>query len=83
MTALRLLLALSACALLGPRALAADRPNIVVLLTDDLGYGDLGCFGHPVIKTPHLDRLATTGIRSGTGYPGGPNRTSRHGPRST
>ncbi|MCA9218362.1 MAG: sulfatase-like hydrolase/transferase [Planctomycetales bacterium] len=40
-----------------------DRPNIVVILCDDLGYGDLECYGHPHIKTPHLNRLAETGIR--------------------
>ena len=39
------------------------KPNILVLLCDDLGYGDLACFGHPVIRTPELDRLAATGIR--------------------
>ena len=45
-------------------ALAADRaPNIVLILADDLGYGDLSCFGHPVIKTPNLDRLAEEGMR--------------------
>jgi arylsulfatase A-like enzyme len=37
------------------------RPNIVVVITDDHGYGDLGCFGSNDLKTPHLDRLAAAG----------------------
>ena len=44
-------------------AVAKDRPNIVVILCDDLGYGDLECYGHPHIKTPNLNRLAEGGIR--------------------
>jgi arylsulfatase A len=40
-----------------------DRPNLVLVLADDLGYGDLVCFGHPLVKTPHLDRLAQRGVR--------------------
>jgi arylsulfatase A len=42
---------------------AAERPNLVLFLADDLGYGDLGCFGHPIIKTPHLDAFAKEGAR--------------------
>lgn len=45
------------------RGEASDRPNIIVMLCDDLGYGDLGCFGHPHIQTPNLDQLAAGGIR--------------------
>lgn len=43
-------------------ARAAERtPNFVVIFCDDLGWGDLGCFGNPVIRTPHLDRMAAEG----------------------
>ncbi len=42
---------------------ANQKPNIVILLADDLGYGDLGCYGHPTFKTPHLDRMAAQGVR--------------------
>ncbi|QEG36767.1 sulfatase family protein [Bythopirellula goksoeyrii] len=38
-------------------------PNLVVIFVDDLGYGDLGCYGHPTIRTPHLDRMAQQGTR--------------------
>ena len=42
---------------------AAARPNIVLLYADNLGYGDLGCYGHREIQTPRLDRLARDGVR--------------------
>lgn len=42
---------------------AAQKPNFIVILADDLGYNDLGCFGSPLIKTPNIDRMAKEGAR--------------------
>src|SRR5262245_19438253 len=42
---------------------AAEQPNIVILFADDLGYGDLGCYGHPTIRTPNLDRMSAEGMK--------------------
>src|SRR4051812_8844689 len=39
------------------------RPNVIVFLADDLGHGDLGCYGHPRIRTPSLDAFARQGVR--------------------
>ena len=50
----------------------SDRPNFVFILADDLGYGDLSCYGHPVAKTPHLDGLARQGVRFTQHYSNGP-----------
>ena len=55
------LLQLSAAAI--PASAAAARPNIVMVLIDDMGRGDLSCFGGREAKTPHIDRLAAEGIR--------------------
>lgn len=46
-----------------PTAASQEPPNILVLIADDLGDGDLGCYGHPSIRTPALDRLAARGVR--------------------
>lgn len=54
-----------------PPAAAAERaakPNIVLIVADDLGYGDLGCYGATKIKTPNVDRLAAEGVRFTQGY---------------
>ena len=47
-----------------------DRPNIIFILADDLGYGDLSCYGSKVIKTPNIDKLAATGTRFNQSYAG-------------
>ena len=49
---------------------AADKPNVVFIMADDLGYGDLGCFGQTKIKTPTLDKLAKEGVRLTRHYAG-------------
>ena len=48
---------------LAAHAADARRPNIIVLLCDDLGYGDLSCFANPTTRTPHLDQLARDGVK--------------------
>ena len=60
-------------ALLAPLvALAADRPNVVLILADDLGVRDLGCFGSVYHETPNLDRLAARGVRLTNAYSASP-----------
>jgi len=63
-------LVLSVC--LPADAAPKKRPSFVVILCDDLGYGDLSCFGHPHIRTPNLDRLAERGIRLTSCYSSAP-----------
>lgn len=53
-----------------PAAEPATKPNIVFLLADDLGYGDVGCFGQTKIRTPNIDRIAKAGMRLTTHYSG-------------
>jgi arylsulfatase A-like enzyme len=51
---------------------ATQKPNIILIIADDLGWGDLGCYGHPILKTPYLDRLAKQGILFTQYTTGGP-----------
>src|SRR6058998_129800 len=57
---------------------APQKPNIIFILADDLGYGDLGCYGQKYIQTPNLDRMATQGMKFTSFYAGnavcGPSR---------
>lgn len=61
-------------------AVAADKPNILLVLCDDLGYGDLHCFGDKTLQTPHLDKFAAEGLRLTSCYAGhgncSPSRTA-------
>jgi arylsulfatase A-like enzyme len=51
---------------------AAAKPNVVIIFADDLGYGDLACFGHPTIATPHLDQMAREGQKWSQFYAAAP-----------
>ena len=70
---------------------AAEKPNVIFILTDDLGYGDLGCYGQKTLTTPYLDQLAAEGMRFTRSYSGStvcaPSRctllTGRHTGKST
>ena len=73
MTFRRLLCLLALAVLLQPISAplrGADRPNIIFIMADDLGYGDLGCYGQQRIKTPAIDRLAAEGMRFTDFYAG-------------
>jgi arylsulfatase A-like enzyme len=58
-----LALVFSACPLPLTAGEKAKRPNVIVILADDMGYGELGCYGHPRFKTPHLDKMAAQAVR--------------------
>ena len=59
----RFLLAALCATLVSEVSLAADAPNVVLIFTDDQGYGDVGCFGAKDFATPNLDRLAKQGVK--------------------
>jgi len=65
---MRLFVAASCLALLSSTALAERSPNIIVIMADDLGYADLGCYGCQDIPTSNIDRLAAQGVRFTSGY---------------
>lgn len=58
------------CFLFADHVSAAERPNIIFVMADDLGYGDLGCYGQRVVETPNLDRMAAEGMRFTDYYAG-------------
>lgn len=60
--------AIAAAAPTGLSRVQPNRPNILFILADDLGYGDLSCYGRPDYQTPHLDRLAAQGVRFVNAY---------------
>ena len=75
---------------LAHRARAADRPSVVFILADDLGYTDVACYGSKYYETPNIDRLAAEGVRFTNGYTCGPNcqptraalMSGQYGPRT-
>jgi uncharacterized sulfatase len=67
-----LLAAASAPSAARPQAAPTRPPNIVIIFADDLGYGDLGVYGHPLIRTPRLDRLASEGVKLTSFYASAP-----------
>jgi arylsulfatase A-like enzyme len=63
-----LVIAICAMNLVAPACHAADRPNIILIYADDLGYGDVGCYGATGVRTPNIDRLAREGLKFTDGH---------------
>ena len=51
-----------------PGVFAQQKPNVVIIYADDVGYGDLSCYGATKVRTPNLDRLAKSGVRFTNGH---------------
>ncbi len=66
----RVFLSTAAAGLLSPQLSGSRKPNVVFILADDLGYGDLSCYGQKMFATPNLDRLAEEGMRFTQAYAG-------------
>src|SRR6187399_1518817 len=76
----RAALLLSLVLAVAPRSVSAQvggaqRPNVVLIMTDDAGYGDFGSYGAPDVRTPNIDRLARDGVRLTDFYANGPTCT--------
>src|SRR4051812_26019638 len=65
-------LLLSAAAVLAVAATAAGKPNVIIFLSDDVGYGEYGFQGNKEIPTPNIDAIAKNGVRFTNGYVSGP-----------
>lgn len=70
------ILCAATCAFFTGRPAAADRPNFVLVMTDDQGWGEMGYYNHPVLETPNLDKMAASGLRFDRFYAAGPNCSS-------
>lgn len=87
---LRFICALASVAILASASRAADKPNVVFILADDLGWTDLGCQGSKYYESPNIDKLAAGGMRFTSGYTCGPNcqptraalMSGQYGPRT-
>ncbi len=63
-----LVLSVATLVVSGVAAAENNRPNVVIIVADDIGYGDMGCYGAKLIKTPNVDRLAERGVRFSNAY---------------
>jgi arylsulfatase A-like enzyme len=72
MTRLLLLAAITSTIAFASRGTSAEKPNVVIVLVDDFGWGDPSCCGNTVVKTPNMDRMAKEGVRFTQGYVAAP-----------